>query len=65
MAFELGQPAKHCEHQPPMRCSGVAPGIAERLERCASCSDSCEGVKRKFIQKSRDPLFMIEALLKL
>jgi hypothetical protein len=32
LAFELGETAKHREHQPAMRCGGVGPGVMEGAE---------------------------------
>ena len=46
MAFELGQPAKHSQHQPPMWRRGVRPRITQRLEARPSFADCREGVEQ-------------------
>jgi hypothetical protein len=46
MALELGQTAKHRQHQSPVRRCCIAPRIAKRLEGCASLSDCIEGIEQ-------------------
>ena len=39
MAFELGQPSKHSQHQPAVRRRGIRPRITQRLEARSSFAD--------------------------
>src|SRR5580704_9697987 len=46
IALELGQAAEHGQHQPPMRCGGVGPRVAERSE-----SGLLVGDRRQYVEK--------------
>ena len=55
LALELGKPAKHGEHKPPVRGRGVRPCVAKRAESGSGLRDRVERVQ-EVARRSREPV---------
>ena len=53
IAYELGQSAKDCQHQPAVRGRGVGPRITQRLEARPSFADCGQRVGMKGLVATR------------
>jgi hypothetical protein len=55
MTLKLCKSPKHSEHQSPMWCGRVGPGIAKAAECCASLADCVESVE-EIARRAREPI---------
>src|SRR5208283_4936891 len=55
LALELGKPAKHGEHKPPVRRRGVRPRVAKRTEARALLGDLRQRVE-KVARRTRETI---------
>ena len=54
-ALEFGEPAEHCEHEPPMRGRGVRPCVRKRTKARALVGDLRQYVE-KVARRARQPI---------